>query len=358
MALKDFRNIILLFLTSVFITVIIPGIFSSIGGTFYLADIKAKISKVETNKLIEFDNQTKLLDSQIALSNKQINSFLSDTVLSSSFSLDELLKLKEKLITEKQNLKPPISLIPYYLNPQMLLWLGIYAAFFLMIYLLLKEQNIKVRFSKSNFGLSLLVYFFYEWPLWLRNFVLTNKGRTVYAYPNFDIDKYSFFCQEFIIYFFCLLATILITISMETSNKKEKIEEEPDDTNKFLILSTYYSTAYRNWFIHSAILALGFLSFTGFFWRLVFTYGDQRYILSALNAHVLWALCWVAISLNLLRFMQQFEKTKREILRNSPDDKTLKIVMEHQPANNLTLIISGIASLATFLLPLLKTILQ
>lgn len=356
MALKDFRNIILLFLTSVFLTVIIPGIFSSIGGTFYSADIKAKMSKVEADKLVAFESQAKLLDSQILLTDNRISSFLTDTIHSSSLSLDELLKLEEKLLNEKQNLKPPISLIPFYLNPQMLLWLGIYAAFFTLIYFLLKQQNIKVRFSKSTFGLSLLVYFFYEWPLWLRNFVLSNKGRTVYAYPNFDIDKYSFFCQESIIYFFCLLATILITVSLQSLNKKESIEEEPNDTNKFLILSSYYSTAYRNWFIHSAILALGFLSFTGFFWRLVFAYGDQRYILSALNAHVLWALCWVAISLNLLRFMQQFEKTKREILRNSPDDKTLKIVMEHQPANNLTLIISGIASLVTFLLPLLKTL--
>lgn len=358
MTLKDFRNIILLILTSVFITVIIPGIFSSIGGTFYSADIKSKMSKVEADKLIAFDNQTKLLDNQILLTDNRINSFLNDNNHNSGLSLDELLKLKDKLLNEKQNLKPPISLIPYYLNPQMLLWLGIYAAFFLLIYLLLKEQNFKVKFSKKLFGLSFLIYFFYEWPLWLRNFVLSNKGRTVYAYPNFDIDKYSFFCQEFIIYFFCLLATILITVSLQSLNKKENIETEPNDTTKFLILSSYYSTAYRNWFVHSAILALGFLSFTGFFWRLVFAYGDQRYILSALNAHVLWALCWIAISLNLLKFMQQFDKTKREILRSNPDDKTLKIVMEHQPANNLTLIVSGIASLATFLLPLIKTLLQ
>lgn len=56
--------------------------------------------------------------------------------------------------------------------------------------------------------------------------------------------------------------------------------------------------------------------------------------------------------------MQQFDKTKRDILRSNPDEKTLKIVMEYQPANNMTLIISGIASLVTFLLPLLKTLLQ
>jgi len=345
-------------LTSVFITVIVPGIFSSIGGTFYSYDIKSKISKSQFDKLTKFDNQIISLDSLIRVVDIRINSLLIDNIHNTGLSLDELLKFKDKLINEKLSMKPPISLIPYYLNPQMLLWLGIYIAFFLLIYMILTEQKIKINFSKKVWWFSFLVYIFYEWPLWLRNFVLTVKGRTVYAYPNYDIDKYSFFCQEFIIYFFCLLATILITVSLQLYNRETNIENEENDTNKFLILSSYYTTAYRNWFIHSTILALGFLSFTGFFWRLVFIYGDQRYIISALNAHVLWALCWVAVSLNLLNYMQQFDKTKREILRSSPDDKTLKIVMEHQPANNLTLIISGIASLVTFLLPLLKTFFQ
>lgn len=61
----------------------------------------------------------------------------------------ELIKLKDKLLFEKQNAKPPLSLIPYYLNPQMLLWLGIYAAFFLLIYLLLSEQNTRIVFTKN-----------------------------------------------------------------------------------------------------------------------------------------------------------------------------------------------------------------
>ena len=340
MTLKDFRNILLLVLTSVIITVIIPGVFSFIGGTFYASDIKSKIPKPKFDKLTEFDNHTANLDSQIQRVDNKINTYLTDTERKSAFTIDELIKLKDKLLFEKQNAKPPLSLIPYYLNPQMLLWLGIFAAFFLLIYLLLAEQNTRIIFTRKLFSFSILVYIFYEWPLWLRNFVLTNKGRTVYAYPNFDIDKYSYFCQEFIIYFFCLLATILITVSLQLYNSKVKVETEENDTNKFLILSSYYSTAYRNWFIHSTVLALVFLSFTGFFWRLVFAYGDQRYVISALNAHVLWALCWVAISLNLLRYMQQFDKAKRDILRSNPDDKTLKIVMEHQPANNMTLIIS------------------
>jgi len=358
MTIRDFRNIIFLILLSILITTIIPGLISSAGGTFYLHDIKTKISQSQIDKINIYEQQVSALDGRIKHIDTVLNSILSANKLTANASVEELLKLKEKYQNEKQGLKQPIGLIPYYLNPQMLLWLGIYAAFFLLIYLLLKEEHVKLRFSKRLWGLSFIIYIFYEWPLWVRNFVLSGKGRTVYAYPNFDIDKYSFFYQEFIIYSFCLLATILITISLQVMDKKMAAETESTDTNKFLIISSYYSTAYRNWFIHSVILALGFLSFTGFFWRLVFDYGDQRYIISALNAHVIWALCWIAISLNLLKHMQQFEKCKRDILRNNPDDKTLKIVMEHQPANNLSIIVSGFASLGTFLLPLLKSFLH
>jgi hypothetical protein len=57
MTLRDFRNIILLVLSSILTTVIIPGVFSSIGGTFYLKDIKLKISKSQSEKLTEFESE-------------------------------------------------------------------------------------------------------------------------------------------------------------------------------------------------------------------------------------------------------------------------------------------------------------
>lgn len=358
MTSRDFQNIFGLFLISVIITVVIPGIVSSIGGTFYEKDIRFTLSNNEkfTNQLRlinEYEKQNAILDSHISIIDAKLNSIDGDSLKHLEY-FDELVKIKTYLVNEKSISKPPISIIPFYLNPQMLLWLGIFAAFLLLIYLLIKEASSKFSFSKNLCLLTFVIYLFYEWPLWVRNFILSNDKRTVYAYPNFDIDKYSFFCQEFIILSFCFLAAILIFVSLDIYNTKRNIINQNSDIHKFLIISSYYSSSYKNWFINSLILAMGFLSFTNFFWRLVFNYGDQRYIISAVNAHIIWAVCWVAISLNVLKYLQLFEKTKRDILRNNPDDKTLKIVMDHQPANNLTIIISGIVSLATFLSPLLK----
>jgi hypothetical protein len=273
--------------------------------------------------------------------------------------IDACIKLRDQLKGEKAA-KPPINLVPFYLNPQMLLWLGIYSVYMILIYLLVKQDKHvrKIKFGFKHLWLSLLVYVFYEWPLWVRNFILNTKGRTVYAYPNFDIDKVSFFYQEVIIFFFCFLSAQLILICVDKYNKINSTTYENVTVNEFLVISSYYSTAYRDWFINSVLLAIGFLSFTSFFWRIVFAYGDQRYLISAVNAHVIWALAWIAISLNFFYYMQLFDKIKREILRTNPDDKTLKIVMEHAPASNMTVVLSGIVSLLTFLSPLLKMLFE
>lgn len=357
MEIKVFRNIILLFLLSILATTIIPGIVSKFGGTFYQADIMKKLPKEQLDKLLLFDEQKNKLDEKISSIDNRINEIVNNSSKEEMLTLDELLKSKEKFLADRENLKPPIRVVPYYLNPQMLLWLGIYSAFFILIYLIKKEAKSKFGISRKVINLGMLLYFFYEWPMWMRNFVLGNSGRTLYAYPNFDIDKLSFFCQELIILFFCLSASKLIVLCTDMLQTKSYVESEENDVNNFLLTSSNYSNAYRNWFIYSAILALGFISFTSFFWKLVFTFGDQRYLISAVNAHIIWALCWFAISLNLLQFMRVFDKQKRELIRNNPDERTLKIVLEHQPANNLTLIISGIASLTTFLLPLIKMLL-
>ncbi len=55
-----------------------------------------------------------------------------------------------------------------------------------------------------------------------------------------------------------------------------------------------------HWQLASIVLALGFLFFTNFFWTLVAGYHDQRYLLSAILAHVLWATSWGLISLPVI----------------------------------------------------------
>jgi hypothetical protein len=62
----------------------------------------------------------------------------------------------------------------------------------------------------SSYALTLVgLFVFYRWPTWLRNSVWLRSesaGRVVYAYPNWDIDKPSFYLQEFN----ALIVTILI----------------------------------------------------------------------------------------------------------------------------------------------------
>jgi len=325
---------------------------SYFGGTFYIEDIKLKIPLKQKELLKQFDSEQKNIEQKIVRLESKLNSAIDHD--DHSNQMESFLKLIDAYKKEKENHKPPINLVPYYLNPQLFLWLGVYSACSLLIYFIYTAEKIRFKFQKRQFTLASVLYIFYEWPLWMRNFVLTSRGRTVYAYPNVDIDVRSYFYQELIIFGFCLLSSILICITVDRYSRVKAQSKDIIDINDFLTVSSYYSTSYRNWFINSTLLAIGFLSFTYFFWRLVFVYGDQRYVISAINAHVIWALCWIAISLNLFFYIQQFDKMKRELLRTNPDEKTLKIVMEHQPANNLTIIITGIGSITTFVAPMLK----
>ncbi|CAN5448895.1 hypothetical protein BH09BAC1_BH09BAC1_02550 [soil metagenome] len=350
MKVQDFKSILLIYLSCILLTVIVPGYVSYIGGTFYSQDIRKKIPLDRLKILAEYE-MTK--DSLANLIFSIENSIATKIVQDGSEKYLNLFQVKEELKKNLASLQPPILLIPYYLNPQTILWVGIYSALMVLIYLITKKNGITLIIGKSSIQLSLIVYIFYEWPLWLRNFVFSSSGRTIYAYPNIDIDLYSFLCQELVVFGFCLLSSVLIVKCFDIENQNLTIKAS-GTLEKYLVIASLSSTAYRNWLIYSVILFLGFLSFTNFFWQLVFKYGDQRYVISALNAHILWALCWVAISLDLLRHLRFLDKIKLEILSKNPTDQAVNILMHHNPNGNIVLIITGLTSLSAFLFPLVK----
>jgi hypothetical protein len=194
MTLKDFRNIIFIIMGSILVTVILPGIIAQLTGTFYKEDL---VSKIPTDKVKSYKDH----EDDLKKFNRGL--FAIDTMISKKLAnpgdikINEvlgLITLREKIIKNSSVKNAPINLIPFYLNPQMLLWFGIYSALGLLIYLINKKSNICLRFI-TPFLFGCLLYLFYEWPLWLRNFILNQTGRTVFAYPNFDIDKCSFAYQ-------------------------------------------------------------------------------------------------------------------------------------------------------------------
>jgi hypothetical protein len=299
-----FVDILIIAGISIILTLIIPAVIAYRHDVFYPEGLKHKLPQDAAKKLDEYEAKLSGLKKQLQKIDEHI---LNPNEDEQPEHRVQLLELRTKLASYVDGYAPPVSLFAFYLSPQMLLWPGIYTALGILIILCPPESWswAWARMRKvAAYGTA--VYCFYEWPLWVRNFVLGSHGRVVFAYPNYDIDPASFWAQEGTIFGFCLLlAALWLQWSHESGHCSQTLKIEEGDGFKYTIFSadaaSRLTEQYSKWTYCSIILALGFLSFTNFFWSLVAKYHDQRYLLSAVLAHTLWGLSWIAISLPIWR---------------------------------------------------------
>lgn len=64
------------------------------------------------------------------------------------------------------------------------------------------------------------------------------------------------------------------------------------------------------WQFNSVVLSAGFGFFSLFFWELAHGAEDRRYVIQALNAHLLWACTWIVLSLPMVRAWHDWEITR------------------------------------------------
>jgi hypothetical protein len=246
------------------------------------------------------------------------------------------------------------------MNPQLLLWPAIYTCLCWLIFLLAPSR---VPISGRSVLGGALVYVFYNWPLWVRNFIVTAQGRTVYGYPNVDVHWPSFIVQEvtilgfgFLIYRIWELWSVRETLrpvsgtSVERALHPARIRAIAD--------------GFHQWQICSVILALGFLFFTRFFWNIVTTLGDQRYMITALLAHTLWGVTWLVMSIRVFHVWRLWsDERDRAILETSlTNDKhsegALETLRWASPVGTTSVVSTAIVSFAGFLYPLAEKIIR
>jgi hypothetical protein len=128
----------------------------------------------------------------------------------------------------------------------------------------------------------------------------------VYAYPNWDVDKPSFFLQEF-------NALIVAMLILELLRRwyfyfmqwRKELHESRNgnsiDNKQVFMLINCLSRQFIHWQVCSIIFAGAFLPYTVLFWLYVSKYADLRYLPHAIIVHVLWGMCWLAISLPLMQ---------------------------------------------------------
>ena len=294
------RGMIIL-LAAFVITVFVPGLIAAKDKVFYDIDVRAKLPDTASRSLSGYEDQKRRLSESVTSLRKDLDS-LNDASQQRDF--DFYVHLLEERQNELTAVRPSIFVFGYFLSPQMLLWPAIYASLGCLIFCFEGSSRRYPTWATKLQVLSLgiFIYIYYEWPLWVRNFLLGTHSRTVYAYSNYDIDRSSFFVQEVMIAGFALLvATVWLRWLGFSIDQEDTAGVESSGNYLSLELVSTIQRAFYRWIVGSFILGLGFIYFTTFFWSLVASYHDQRYILSAFLAHSLWILTWVFISMPLVK---------------------------------------------------------
>jgi hypothetical protein len=176
-------------------TLIAPGIVAASGGVFYRDGVMKRLPADVRAKLDAFEAEQERRRSEI----RSLDRTLSVAATDAPRAIPGLLELRTRIANDLRSATAPVAVLPFHLNPQLLLWPAIYTALGWLV-VVFRPRHSGVRMIRSSWLLAgLLVYVLYEWPLWARNFILSNEGRTVYAYPNADVHFASFVAQELVI---------------------------------------------------------------------------------------------------------------------------------------------------------------
>jgi hypothetical protein len=353
---------------AVAMTLIVPAFVAAAGGVFYSAGIRPKLPRAASVPMAAFEADQERRERILHRLDELIDQRVAGAPHDSS--VISLFQLREQVAKAKRDAVPPVAIIPFYLNPQMLLWPAAITCLLWIAILMTPARNLtfwRVLRSRKTIELGVATYLFYEWPLWLRNFALNDDGRVVYAYPNVDIYAPSFVMQECIILTFCMLLGVIWrqwSVYLLRVRQDDPVGSNVNDHIGVLTdaaAATSFREVFLRWVSCSVLLALAFAGLTAFYWDLVGKYHDQRYLLSAILAHVLWGLTWLVLSLPLLNEWRVWDISRTYALQKlalmSDSEEALRraaMVKEIQPVSASTLIVANAVSVVSFVLPIVQ----
>jgi hypothetical protein len=343
-------------------TLVMPGIVAGIGGVFYREGVLRKLPEKIQNQVKEFNDEQARLKGQIVA----VDVALAKAVAESPAAVPGLLQFRNHTDELLRKSTPEISVVPFHLNPILLLFPVLYTClgWLTIIFAPPRSGALWATLRSPWFWIvGALIYVLFEWPLWVRNFVLTNEGRTVYAYPNFDVHPGSFVAQEFIIAGFALLLSLLWSQWIAYyATIRDGLKTEGPAFQEILrgIEAQELKAMFIRWQIASVILALGFLFFTYTYWTLVAGYRDQRYLLSAIMSHLLWAVSWALLSMPLFAKWRHWSTLRRQAIAEISktdlpiDERRFAVdsILNLHPLSSVSMSVSGVVSAVSFILPL------
>jgi len=242
-----------------------------------------------------------------------------------------------------------------------------------MLCLVNRRYRDEVTF-RNTLVLGVISYAGFNWTNWVRNAYMRKHfaiglthGRTVFAWPHWDINKLSFFLQEArALSMFLLLAFLWqawIAAFRESVELTEKWTSQATIDN-FGERAGLLSDRFSEWQCQSVLLVVAFLPWSLFYWRSVSDLGDTRYIMAGILLHIVWVTTWLILSLSLLQVWRQWSNYRLQVLsslagtQESSDqaERTIKILLEATPVSSLKIFGAGSVIVSSLLIPLLNVL--
>jgi len=348
---------ILIVATGLILNVVLSGVFAHMDGVFYAEDIAGRLPARSVKAIAAFkDNYTSVisdLDLRIKKALQEGN----------TSDIDRLIKLRETYQLELQKLTNPIIVSAFYENRSGYYFLVALVFVALAVFLVNPLHSGRLN-RKSIFTFALIVYVGWMFTNWLRNFVFYDAGRTIFSYVNYDVGKLSFFYQEIRAGIIAILISILwhqwMAYYQEVLLKTANWEKQTMSPVQLSELAADVSGLFNKWQVASILITAAFLPWTIFYWINVMTYGDTRYIISAMVIHVYWAISWVLISAPLIHEYRKWSILKSARVARALDSAEGKDVIEFldglNPLSEFQILFAAVASVVSFLFPLIGLI--
>lgn len=351
---------------AIWFTLIFPALVAAAGNVFYASSMSARLHAAEQARVGQFNRVQAARRKTVERLDGVINDELTKAQQEPRTLM--LFQVRDQVAKDLASATPPIAVIPFYLSQQMLLWPAIYTCLCWIAIVLKPSRDLgfwRVIRSRKTIELGVATYLFYEWPLWLRNFTLSNEQRVIFAYSNHDIHWGSFIAQEIIVCGFCVLLAVIWRqwFAYLLRVRHDDPAEQDTEAHFAVITSSTAAASFANvffeWAACSALLALGFVGFTAFFWDLVAKLHDQRYLLSAILAHVLWGITWIVLTLPLINEWRLWNRCRTYALQavasmgNSEEAcRKATLIKDIQPVAPTTLTVANVISIVSFVSPI------
>lgn len=360
-------------------TVVLPGALAIREHVFDSRDVRVRLSQLTTTKsaslrLDRYEKDRQRYEAWLGAINAKIDAAV--TSKSPPNDLKALLDSRQRIEEEQAALQPPVVVAGFFKSGVNYVFLIHYLFLgFLLLLAPISWRRLRVA-PLLSFGL--LGYTVFEWPNWVRNFVMnryisdTNgayeKGRVVFSFPHWDISHTQFYLQEARVLGMFLLLSVLwqawFYLSQGVGANAKSWKEQPLNFSDAGVEAVSVSDEFSRWQINSILLAGAFIPWTWFYWSSVHSEGDNRYLINAIIIHLIWGLSWLLLSAPFLISWRAWSRLKLimlcEALAVSEDDgapgRTVQFFSQVEPLSNMRLVGASLVAATSFILPLIQLV--